>query len=391
MSRPTPECFWRGAGWYNVPNANLSGGSQAKINSGGSADFAFTGTAVDLLALKASTYGIAKITLDGGTPRPVDLYAPANAVQWKAKVWSATGLSENTTHTVRVEWTGTKNPAATDTAISIDAIDLIGGLCEYPLTRHEQADPLITYSGSWNSVAHTSLSSGDHAKLNATGSADISFKGPRVDLLALKASTYGIAKITLDGGTPQTVDLYAPANAVQWKAKVWSATGLSENTTHTVRVEWTGTKNPAATDTAISIDAIDLIGGLVQAPIVPIGPAKTRFEQDNPLAAYQGSWYNVPNANLSGGSQAKINSGGSADFAFTGTAVDLLALKASTYGIAKITLDGGTRRPSTCTHLPTPCNGRLRSGAPQGSARTPRTRFGWSGPVRRTRPPPTRR
>ena len=172
-----------------------------------------------------------------------------------------------------MEWTGTKNPAATDTAISIDAIDLIGGRVQAPIvpigpakTRFEQDNPLAAYQGSWYNVPNANLSGGSQAKINSGGSADFAFTGTAVDLLALKASTYGIAKITLDGGTPQTVDLYAPANAVQWKAKVWSATGLSENTTHTVRVEWTGTKNPAATDTAISIDAIDLLGGLVGLP-----------------------------------------------------------------------------------------------------------------------------
>ncbi len=52
-------------------------------------------------------------------------------------------------------------------------------------------------------------------------------------------------------------------------------------------VEWTGTKNAASTGTGIGLDAVDITGGIKQAP--PAGPALTRFEQTNTKIVYDGT------------------------------------------------------------------------------------------------------
>jgi hypothetical protein len=69
---------------------------------------------------------------------------------------------------------------------------------------------------------------------------------------------YGKAKVTVDGGTPTIIDLYSPSPL--WKQKIWEKTLVPG--THTLKIEWTGTKGSGATDTNISVDAFDLIGVL---------------------------------------------------------------------------------------------------------------------------------
>ena len=87
----------------------------------------------------------------------------------------------------------------------------------------------------------------------------VTFVGSYLSWIAKKSPVYGKAKVTLDGGTPVVVDLYTAKEV--WKQKVWETKTLVPGT-HTVKIEWTGTKNSAATDTNIGVDAFDVIGVL---------------------------------------------------------------------------------------------------------------------------------
>ena len=87
----------------------------------------------------------------------------------------------------------------------------------------------------------------------------IHFTGTRLAWIAKESHVYGKAKVTLDGGSPVTVDLYSAS--VLWLQKVWD-TGILASGAHAVKIEWTGTKSAAATDTNINVDAVDVTGTL---------------------------------------------------------------------------------------------------------------------------------
>ncbi len=65
--------------------------------------------------------------------------------------------------------------------------------------------------------------------------------------------------MTLDGGNPVTVDLFSAGTV--YAQKVWE-TGMLVPGTHTIRIEWTGSKSSGATGTNIGVDAFDIIGTL---------------------------------------------------------------------------------------------------------------------------------
>jgi predicted ester cyclase len=131
--------------------------------------------------------------------------------------------------------------------------------------RYEQTDSRIAYSGTWESRTKTFHSGGTYACTRyAAAKVTIKFSGTGMDYITNKDSQYGIAKVTLDGGTPQDVDLYSGERNV-FQSKVWTVSGLP-NTTHTVVVEYTGRKNPASSGYWIGLDAVNLTGELVQAP-----------------------------------------------------------------------------------------------------------------------------
>ena len=242
-------------GWqYSEESVKYSDETSAAAN------IAFTGTSIDLIALTGPNYGIASVTLDGGTPVNVDLYSASYAYQ--QSVWSASSLTDGP-HTLRVEWTGSKNTSSTDTQINIDAVDLIGILTPSNVAvRYEDTDTHIAFSSAWTSVSGSSFS-GDSFSYAATSTmATVRFEGTSIDLIALTGPNYGIASVTLDGGTPVNVDLYSASYAYQ--QSVWSASSLTD-TAHTLEIQWTGFKNSSASDTRINIDAVEIAGRILQA------------------------------------------------------------------------------------------------------------------------------
>jgi hypothetical protein len=93
--------------------------------TGASVTVNFTGTYLSWIGIKGPLYGIASVSVDGGTAQPVDLYSPSSV--FKTSVWN-TGTLASGTHTVKITWTGTKNPSATNTYIGVDAFDVVGAL-----------------------------------------------------------------------------------------------------------------------------------------------------------------------------------------------------------------------------------------------------------------------
>jgi hypothetical protein len=248
--------------WTTVSTSLASNASFAYANSPGSSVIVkFTGTSLNWIAKKSPVYGIAKVTVDGGTPTYVDLYSAA--IQWQQKVWT-TGLLPSGTHIVKIEWTGTKNAAATDTNIGLDAVEVIGSLTQAPsivgANRYEQSDSRLAYAGTWT-VWNTGYVSGGSCKYsNLTGaSVTVNFTGTCLSWIGIKGPLYGKASVSVDGGTAQLVDLYSPSSV--FRTSVWN-TGTLASGTHTVKIIWTGTKNPSATNTYIGVDAFDVVGTL---------------------------------------------------------------------------------------------------------------------------------
>ncbi len=334
--------------WSKSNTSSASGGNFAYADTAGSSvTISFNGTYLGLLAKKSSVYGIAKITLDGGTPKTVDLYSATTVYQ--QKVWN-TGTLADGDHTVTMEWTGTKNDASTATNIGIDALDLKGSLTQAASTvapptgpttlRFEQTDDHLAFTGTWSTSRTSSASGGNFTYADKEGaSATISFDGTSLVWLAKTSDVYGIAKVTVDDKTCALVDLYSAGTLYQ--QKVWQ-TGTLPAGRHTVTIEWTGTKNPESRGTNVGLDAIDLAGEIVQAAAAAPAPATTRYEQTDPRIAYAGTWAAFSTGGASGGSYARANvNGASVTISFTGTYMAWIATRGTTLSKAKISLDGG--------------------------------------------------
>ncbi len=135
------------------------------------------------------------------------------------------------------------------------------------LARFDDADPRVVYKGTWTPNSNTSRHAGAwRTATGATQKAYVTFTGTRFELIGSTGPAYGIARVTIDGGTPGYGDLYSPT--YKHLQRVYSKSGLTD-AEHTAVVEWTGTKNASSTGTGIGIDAVDVAGTLDGDTVAP--------------------------------------------------------------------------------------------------------------------------
>jgi uncharacterized protein YkwD len=204
-------------------------------------------------------------------------------------------------------------------------------------TRFEQDDSRLAYTGTWNNSSSTYYSGGSYAYVNGGASVTCTFSGTYLSYVTKKSPACGYVNITLDGGTPVSVDLYN--GTTLYRQSVWN-TGILANGTHTVKLEWAGVRRAAATACNISLDAFDITGTLDGTTGVP---TTSRYQQTESRIVYAGTWGTFSTASASGSSYKRANtSTASCTVSFNGTYLAWLATKGTTLGKAYVSLDGAT-------------------------------------------------
>lgn len=313
--------------WSAWTSPALSGGSYRYGNAPGTEAVArFAGTGFEIVARIGPEFGIMRVVVDGGPAVTVDLYAATTGYQHV--VFTSPTLASGD-HTVRLEWTGTKNAASRGTFVSLDALGVVGTPLAAP-QRYEESDGSLEYQGSWSSWTNANLSGGTYRYANRAGaSVSATFDGTRAVLVARKGPEFGIAKVVIDDSVVAHVDLYSPSTL--WREEVFSSAELPAGQ-HTLRLEWTGNRNDASTNTYVSLDALDVSGTLLQGP--PI-------EETNVRLSFSGAWQQWSNAALSGGGYRYGNAPGTSVVArFNGTRIEIIGRRGPEFGKALISIDG---------------------------------------------------
>lgn len=207
--------------------------------------YAFNGTAVDWYGLKNNDLGKADVYIDnvlkaGG----VDCYSATRAIQ---KLFSIKGLI-NSSHTIKIVITGTKNPLSSGTYLVHDYFDTTN-----TSVTIDDASSAVTYNGTWSAVKNDRIYYGNtcHYGNSADGYFQSSFSGTGINWYGLKNNDLGIADVYIDNVRKASVDCYGTKRAVN---KLFSVAGL-ESGNHTIKVVVTGTKNAASTGTYIVHDS----------------------------------------------------------------------------------------------------------------------------------------
>ena len=249
----TPGLAYSGSWTYSEAQPASQGGFVYADSGGASLTFHFEGTYCGWLAKTSDLYGKATVTVDDGTSSTVDLYSKETV--WRHVVWETKSLPFGD-HTVKIEWTGKKKTGSKGTCINIDAVEIVGAL----IGRYQENDPRFKYAGKWKTSKDDSASGGSFALTKSSHSSmTVNFTGIQIDWFAKKGPAYGEAQVTVDAGDPVTVDLYSPD--VLWAQDVWNS-GRLEMGPHVLAIRWTGTKDPASTDTYINVDGFEIAGAV---------------------------------------------------------------------------------------------------------------------------------
>ena len=130
-------------------------------------------------------------------------------------VFERTGLSAGA-HTLEVVNTGRKNAAAFGTYADLDAVEALNVVAPVALARFENTDPGLVFSSGWWVSSSAARSGGSSTTTVATGvSLAVDFEGPAVRLLASTGPNRGIVSVSIDGGAPVDVDMYAASYSYQ--------------------------------------------------------------------------------------------------------------------------------------------------------------------------------
>jgi hypothetical protein len=329
-------------GWTTVTQGwfGWSGGTAVQAAAPGTtARFTFTGTSVSWIGARTNQSGIAKVTIDGGAPVNVDLFA--HNFEVNNPVYSVYGLAAGT-HTITVEPTGTKNAQASGTTVVVDAF-----VAPAPVVSHlQETDPAVVFtpaltaSKTWAQADDRLGWSGGGlatlpdppvggAKITATAGykATVHFRGTAASWIGFRGPTGGIALVSIDDAASVEVDTYAVSEIAQ--ATLFTASDMAD-TDHTLTIEVTGTKNPAASAANIVVDAFDVVT-----------PGR-RYEEMDPAVVYSDGWiFKNLNRTWSEGSISESSDQlASVTFTFTGTSVSWIGCRKLSTGSANIYLDG---------------------------------------------------
>jgi hypothetical protein len=241
------------AGWTAADISKPWSGGSATLSTapGAQATLSFRGTAISWIGARGPDTGIARVFIDGTFAGDVDTYSPTLKIQ--GPVFTATGLAD-VNHTLTIQVTGSRSAASTGTQIVLDAFEVTT-----PGRRFQEEDPAVAYSGYWiHGNLNRSWSEGTISESNTPGArATFTFTGTSVSWIGCRKLTTGIANVYLDGVFVKQIDTFEPPPIEGYQNTVFRADGLASGT-HTLTIEATGNKNPAAAANYIVVDAFDV-------------------------------------------------------------------------------------------------------------------------------------
>jgi len=217
------------------------------------------------------------------------------------------------------------------------------GMLPFPVlaqtvTRFEQDDPRITYTGTWYPNSNP-LESGGTARLaNLKGSqAIVIFNGTGITWIGASDYYSGECYLTLDG-LPTSVDTSNSSAPTLYQQPLFSIHTLTPGL-HRMTIEVTHSHDGSTNQSWIWVDAFDIDNGSLAGGSPAAGPGLV--QQTDVAANYSGHWFQNTGAIYSGGSiDSAVDAGARVDLTFNGTAVSWIGYRDEWSGLAQVLLDG---------------------------------------------------
>ncbi|MFZ0545939.1 MAG: PKD domain-containing protein, partial [Candidatus Promineifilaceae bacterium] len=197
------------------------------------------------------------------------------------------------------------------------------------VTRTEQNDGGIVYSGTWTNLSMGRASGGNYYRADDPGdTAAFTFTGALVSLGMIGSSSSANVEVFIDGISQGVLDLYRREDTPLTFTYDNFITG-----THTISVTHIGVSNPFSFNDFVQLDYVDVWDGTT----MPDGI----FEQDSDRV-FAANWSNINNGTASGGTYY-ADGDATAWFPFSGDSVTLQSIAYNNGGAADIYIDGKWR------------------------------------------------
>ena len=249
-----PDYVQYGANW------GTTGGISGTYN--GTVDWSFTPEATSLIHFvgnQLALYGIHDVdqgefalSIDGSSPVTIDGYAATRNPN--AVLYTSPALDPGP-HTATITVLSTKNLNSSGYNVALTRFDALQA------TRQDAAassgPATFSYGNGWgvtpgvrdmfNGTANWSFTAGS--------AMTITFTGTELGLHAVNDVDQGYLTVSVDGGTPTTIDDYAPIRDAS--GVVWASPILASGT-HTITITATGTHDSHSSGNNIALDSVDV-------------------------------------------------------------------------------------------------------------------------------------
>ncbi len=232
------------------------------------------------------------------------------------------------------------------------------------VTRFEQDDPRITYTGVWYPNTNSLESGGSAVLANLKGSQVIViFNGTGITWIGASDYYSGICYLTLDG-VPTSVDTSNPSGATLYQQRLFSVHGLAPGL-HRMTIEVIHSHDAITNASWIWVDAFEVENGSLVGGRMVAGAGTV--PQTDVAVNYSGHWFQNSGAQYSGGSiNLAVDAGARVDFTFNGSAVTWIGYRDEWSGLAQVFIDDALQ--STVDTYSTPLQARTPTYSVTGLA-----------------------
>lgn len=206
------------------------------------------------------------------------------------------------------------------------------------VTRFEQDDSHIVYTGTWYANSNSLESNGTSTLTNFKGAqVVVIFNGTGINWIGTSDPYSGEAYVTIDG-LPAMVDTSTPSTSTFYQQKLWAVHNLAPGLHH-LTIEVIHARDSTTQGSWIWIDAFDVENGSLAS--VPVVASSGSYEQTSVSANYTGHWFQNPGNEYSGGTvNGAVDANSAIDFTFNGTSVTWIGYRDQYSGIAQVYIDG---------------------------------------------------
>jgi uncharacterized protein (TIGR03437 family) len=206
------------------------------------------------------------------------------------------------------------------------------------VTRFEQNDPRVTYTGTWYPDTNPLESGGSAVLANLKGSqAIVVFNGTGITWIGESDGYSGLCYLTLDG-VQTTVDTGSTTGTTLYQQPLLAVHGLAAGL-HRMVIEITHSHDESTDASWIWVDALDIDNGTLVSTTQVAGAGLA--QQTDIAANYNGHWFTTNGALYSGGSvNSAVDAGAGVTFTFNGTGVSWIGYRDQWSGLAQVYIDG---------------------------------------------------